>query len=124
LATIPSRSDDPVQRLPFADDRIGDRNPALGPFADPHQRCFERQRPQIDAAGSQQVEGHVSRAAEQPLSLPTRAQPRSRMPGADWCAIATLFAEYAGAGRHVADSISKGLIGREIFFQPAASSAV
>jgi hypothetical protein len=27
---------------------------------------------------------------------------RSRIPRTDWCAIATLFAEYAGAGRHFA----------------------
>jgi len=41
---------------------------------------------------------------------------RSRIPRTDWCTIATLFAEHAGAGRHFADSISKSLIGREIFF--------
>jgi hypothetical protein len=40
----------PVQRPPFADDPIGERNPVLGPFADPRQPglpLLERQRPQI-----------------------------------------------------------------------------
>jgi CheY-like chemotaxis protein len=56
----------PVQRPPLADDAVGERNPALGLFADtrkPSLAVLERQRSQIDAVSNEQVEGHVSRKA-------------------------------------------------------------
>jgi hypothetical protein len=43
----------PVQRPPFADDPVRERNPALRPFADPRKLGLtvpERQRPQINTS--------------------------------------------------------------------------
>jgi len=73
----------PVQRPPFADDPIGERDPALRPSptrASTALRCRKRLRPQIHALGDQQVEGtHTGhrllarlRGGDLPLTVPVR----------------------------------------------------
>jgi hypothetical protein len=52
----------PVQRLVFADNAVGQRDPALGSFGNPLAPS-ERQRPQINALRNEQIEGHVNRTA-------------------------------------------------------------
>ena len=70
-----------VKCPPFTNDAVGERNPALGAFADtrkPRLALLERQRPQINAVGNQQVEGHVSRpAARKEQLVEERAPSRS-----------------------------------------------
>ena len=55
---------DLVERAPFADDAVGEHDPALGLFGDLGKSGLavaERQGPEIHAVGKQQVEGDVCR---------------------------------------------------------------
>ena len=67
LATMPSRSarPRPGRASVLADDAVGERDPALGLFANPRKSGLtvpRRQWPQIHAVGDQDVEGDTGRA--------------------------------------------------------------
>jgi hypothetical protein len=72
----------PVQRAPFADDAVGEHNPALGPFTDPRQRRlavpersrrgYRRQSVEVPRIGSKDADQDGAEV---------EAEPESCMPG-------------------------------------------